>query len=328
MVIDILVRRLLALPAGLPGYLEIIRQFRASKVAIVMYHGVTDHPPAVFNWCQLKADEFARQIDFLADFYTVLHLDEVVVRLQRGHHLPARTACVTFDDGFRNVATTAFPILQRRQIPSTVFLVTSLVGTRQPAWPDRLYWRVANSTRDTVKFNNAEYRLRSNDDRATAYRCLVEQIKRLELAEREDRLAELAQALGDFRVHPESVVATLDWNEVDELARTGLVRFGSHTHTHPILSRCPVDAQRKELEMSRDILRERGQSAGLFAYPNGGPADFTTDTQRLLRELGYDCGLTTIPGLNGPDADLFALRRINVGAGTLGRQFRQRMAGL
>jgi peptidoglycan/xylan/chitin deacetylase (PgdA/CDA1 family) len=169
--------------------------------------------------------------------------------------------------------------------------VTSLVGTRQPAWPDRLYWSVACSTRDAVKSNGVEYRLGSNDDRATVYRSLVQQIKKMGLAEREDRLAGLAEALGNFHVHPEAVVATLDWSEVDALARTGLVRFGSHTHTHPILSRCPVDAQRKELEMSSDVLRERG----LSAYPNGSPADFTADTQRLLREMGYRCGLATIP---------------------------------
>jgi peptidoglycan/xylan/chitin deacetylase (PgdA/CDA1 family) len=321
-------RRLLALPARVPGYLELIRRLQAQKIAIVMYHGVTDCPPAVFNWCHLKVDEFARQIDFLVEHYTILHLEEVIERLHRGQSLPPRTACVTFDDGFRSVATTAFPILLRRQIPSTVFLVTSQVGTRQPAWPDRLYWNVACSTQGSVRFNGVEYHLGSNDDRATVYRRLAEQLKNMDLAEREDRLARLTEALGNFRVPSEAVVATLDWSEVDALARTGLVRFGSHTHTHPILSRCPVEVQREELETSRNVLQERGLSASLFAYPNGRPADFTADTQRLLRELGYRCGLTTIPGLNRPYADLYTLRRVNVGADILGLQFRLWMAGL
>ena len=294
----------------------------------MMYHGVTERPPAVFNWCQLVADEFARQIDFLTDHYTILHLDEIIERLHRGRPLPPRTACVTFDDGFRNVATTAFPILQRRQVPATVFLVTGLVGTRQPAWPDLLYYRVAHTIRDAVRFKGVEYRLDSDGDRAAAYREMVEQLKSMGLAEREDHLARLAESLGDLRVPPEAEVATLDWSEVDVLARTGLVRFGSHTHTHPILSRCQPEVQREELETSRDVLRERGLSAELFAYPNGSPADFTADTQVLLREAGYRCGLSTIPGINRPDADLYALQRVNVGSDTLGRQFALRMTGL
>src|SRR4051812_8143961 len=117
-------RRLLVLPSGLPGYIEWGRHAQRRAIAIVMYPGGTDQPLPFYYWCQLAADEFSRQVDHLADHYTILHLDEVVERLRLGRPLPPQTACITFDDGFRNVATTAFPILQGRQIPSTVFLVT------------------------------------------------------------------------------------------------------------------------------------------------------------------------------------------------------------
>jgi len=326
--ITMLTRRFVALPGKVPGYLSALRRLRSQEIAIVMYHGVTDRPLPVFNWCQLDADEFARQVDFLADHYTVLHLEEVIERLHRGETLPPRTACVTFDDGFRNVATTAFPILQQRQIPATVFLVTSVVGTGQPAWPDRLYYSVTHTTHDAVPFDGKQIRLNGPASRSEAYTALVEQLKRMEQPEREDRLARLAEVLGNPEVPPDAEVATLGWDEVDRLARTGLVQFGSHTHTHPILARCSLQMQRQELETSRDVLRERGLSAAPFAYPTGTPADFTAETQRLLHELGYRSGLATIPGLNRPDGDLYSLRRVNVGADTLGTQFALRMVGL
>ena len=112
------------------------------------------------------------------------------------------------------------------------------------------------------------------------------------------------------------------------MAATGLIRFGSHTHTHPILSRCDAEAQRRELKLSRDILRERGLSWRLFAYPNGTAADFTAETKSLLQELEYNCGLATIPGLNNAPCDLFEVRRLNVEADTTLRQFELRMVGL
>jgi peptidoglycan/xylan/chitin deacetylase (PgdA/CDA1 family) len=115
---------------------------------------------------------------------------------------------------------------------------------------------------------------------------------------------------------------------VDALRATGLVEFGSHTHTHPILSRCSLARQEHELRASRDVLRERLGRADLFAYPNGSRADFTSATQDLLRRLGYRCGVTTIPGLNRRGRDLYELRRVHVGADTSFATFEVRMLGL
>ena len=47
----------------------------------------------------------------------------------------------------------------------------------------------------------------------------------------------LAGYRGDFVAQN---LATLDWNEIEPMSRSGLIEFGSHTHTHPILSRCPL----------------------------------------------------------------------------------------
>ena len=152
-------RRLLALPIGVPGYLRALRGLKSRSIAIVMYHGVSAIPLPVFNWCHVDSAEFEKQIDFLASEYTVLHLSEVVERMKNGRPLPRATACVTFDDGLRNVVTTAFPILERRQVPATVFLVTSLVGTNQPPWTEKLYFSLVQTPRQSVRFDKYEYLL-------------------------------------------------------------------------------------------------------------------------------------------------------------------------
>jgi peptidoglycan/xylan/chitin deacetylase (PgdA/CDA1 family) len=312
----------------IPGGLRIVRNRRASSLAVVMYHGVVAQPLPVPHWCQLDATEFERQVEFLARTYKVLPLRDIVDRLRRGAPLPAHAACVTFDDGFRNVATTAFPILERHQVPSTVFLITGLVGTDQPAWPDHLFHDLCESARDSIVFEGRRWPLATTAQRAAAYRGLAERLKLMDDAKKEARLADLRDTLGHTLVAPGSPLATMGWAEVERLAGTGLVEFGSHTHTHPILSRCSVERQREELERSRDVLRERLGHCDLFAYPNGRPVDFTSETKGLLRALGYHCGLATIAGLNHPSCDLFGLRRVNVGATTVGRQFELKMVGL
>ena len=135
----------------------------------------------------------------------------------------------------------------------------------------------------------------------------------------------MREAIGWPEVPAESPLAVMGWDEVERLSTTGLFQFGSHTHTHPILARCSIAEQRRQLEVSRDVLRDRDLSWKLFAYPNGSPADFSAATESLLVELGYDCGLTTIPGLNSPEKDRFALCRVCVGGDASLLKFKFRM---
>src|SRR5262245_15466128 len=213
-------RRLLALPVVIPGYLRALRRMRSRSIAIVMYHGVTAERLPVFNWCHLDVSDFAKQVDFLISEYTILHLGEVVERMRNRRPLPERTTCLTFDDGFRNVATTAFPILERRQIPATVFLVTSLVGTNQPDWPDCLFFSFLQSRRQSVRFNNLEYPLITLEQRERAYSEVVSQLKLRDQWEKEERLEELKGTIGWPEVPPESPLATMGWEEVERLSRT------------------------------------------------------------------------------------------------------------
>jgi peptidoglycan/xylan/chitin deacetylase (PgdA/CDA1 family) len=323
------VRKTLRAASRCPGYLPLVRRLRSRDVAIVMYHGVTRRELPVFNWCQLDIGRFQHQLEFLTATYTVLPLAEVVRRLSTGASLPARTASVTFDDAFRNVYTTAYPLLKQHHAPATVFVVTSLAGTRQPAWPGMVYHAIISTRRTSVTFDGVTWPLASAADRSVAHITITARLKTLAVGERDARLSQIFDEVGTPPpVDVDSPLATMDWNEIQELAKTGLIDFGSHTHTHPILSRCDEAKQRDELRISRDILRDRLGVADLFAYPNGTRADFSDRTKSCLVDLGYLCGLSTVPGLNSANADLYALRRVNVGADTEFTKFEMAMTGL
>jgi peptidoglycan/xylan/chitin deacetylase (PgdA/CDA1 family) len=321
-------RRIATIPAAVPGYASTWRKLKSQALSIVMYHGVTERHLDVPNWSQLHVDEFGRQIEFLARHYRLLTLGDAIEALREGRPLPPRSACITFDDGFRNVATTAFPILQKYNAPATVFLITGLVGTNRAPWPEQLYQEIVDTRLKRIMFEGTEFSLDGPGQRENSYVSIVERLKKKPLADRQRCLAELTDALGATEIAQDASVSLMDWDEIEKLAGSGLMTFGSHSHTHPILSRCPVEVQRMELETSRNVLRERGLSADLFAYPNGTAADFTDDTKRILIDLGYRCGVATTVGLNEADADLYALKRVNVSNRTKGRKFELRMVGL
>jgi peptidoglycan/xylan/chitin deacetylase (PgdA/CDA1 family) len=304
-----------------------VRKLRTKSVAIVMYHGVLRHPPPVFDWCQLGSAQFEEQIAFLSHEYRIVPLSEALDRLSKGRSFGG-LCCITFDDGFRSFYTTAYPILKRYQAPASVFIVTSLPETRQPPWPEQLYTWIAASRLSSVFANGNNWPLRTLEQRSAAYKGIKAGLKALYVDEKDRALAKLQAALGvSLEVPSDSHLALMDWNEIEQLARTGDVSFGSHSHTHQILSCCSLERQREELQVSRNVLRDHVGVADTFAYPNGGRADFTSNTKHLLVELGYRCALATIPGLNSRKADFFELRRVRIGADTTFSKFERRMLG-
>ena len=131
-----------------------------------------------------------------------------------------------------------------------------------------------------------------------------------------DRLPTLTRT--DFIPRP------LDWGQVKEMHVHGIA-FGSHTLTHPMLSQVPLDEARREIALSRKAIEDRlGSEVSLFCYPRG---DFNTAVKRVVGEEGYAAACTTVPGVNGSRADLFALRRTYVSRRDTVSEFVKKVAG-
>lgn len=320
-------RKMLRAAAALPGGVHFVRRLQRGSVALVMYHGVVEQSLEVFNWSQLHRDEFEKQIEFLTQEYQVFPLREIIDRLNRGVSLPERAVCITFDDGFRNNLRSAYPVLLKYKAASTVFLVTSLMGATLPPWPEQLYFSLVNTALKSVQFEGEEIPLNTPQDRAAAYPKIGTRLKKLPVDKKDAVLEQLLGKLGRFSTQGNEALEMLTWAEVEKLNAEGLMTFGSHTHTHPILSQCSTDRQRFELQTSREMMMEHLGRGDLFAYPNGTEADFTGETKRLSRELGYECALSTIRGVNTPATDRYELRRVGVGADLSFSNFRIGMLG-
>jgi hypothetical protein len=129
-----------------------------------------------------------------------------------------------------------------------------------------------------------------------------------------DKLQELLSIEYDWERVP-SLQLPLSWEEIREMNESDVISIGSHTVTHPILSKCTPEQQRNELMFSRQrISEELGKYCTLFAYPNGGITDYNYETIRLLKELGYKSAVTTILGYNdGNNQNNYQLNRFGRG---------------
>ena len=110
----------------------------------------------------------------------------------------------------------------------------------------------------------------------------------------------------------EELFAFLSWNEVRSLKAQGF-EIASHTVTHPLLTRIPLETVRVELSESKcRIQAELGGNCPYIVYPNGTTADTSAAIFKECENVGYRLGFVLndrFADINGPR---MSIERINV----------------
>lgn len=293
-----------------PGSGARLRRRAVPPFLILIYHRI--HPePGPFMIDPVPPARFERQMRHLARAYRPLPLAELYERSREGT-VPPGAVAVTFDDGYADNATHALPILERYRIPATVFLVTGCIGTGRLLWHDEVLLAFRETKRGAVRLPGqargaAPLPLASDAERRRAAFAALAALKPLPESERHDGVRALREELGTGNASGERLM--LDWDQVRSMRARG-IHFGSHTETHPILSRVTPERAREEAVRSKAAIeRELGEEAAFFAYPNGRPEDFDETAVAALREAGYRAALTTSFGVNEAGDDPFRWRR-------------------
>lgn len=301
------------------GIDSLFRRLNRGKLLVVMYHGVTAtvHDPPV--WTQLPVEQFRWQLEFLREHYRMISLGELVDAVRNNKRLPDRTALVTFDDGLKNNFTVAFPVLQELNVPAAVYLTVDLIGSRQILWVDELYLflreAVARKLSLDLPIGEAQEHLREGQI-WKSYEIMVEALKRSGAADRTREMDRLRTFMPSGLQSSHEDFCLLDWSEVRDMHRSGLVEFGVHTATHRILSELKEEEWEREIVQPKHTLeRELNAEAASFCFPNGRPGvDFRTEHLDSLRKAGYACAFTTENALyNLHGGDSMSIGRVPAG---------------
>ena len=313
-------KRLLGLLAGAAAPAAVVRHRSAGRLLVLSYHGVLASADDTYvNRQCVDADMFDAQLTWLRRHFQVVSLSTAVARCARGEALPPRAVALTFDDGLKNVLDTALPILQRHGAPATCFVCTGYVGGDAWLWMDAVNGLVLSAPGPYLECDlggrRRRFRLSAIAERERAAESIRSHLKRLGPG---DRAVAIEQLRALSVIPPQSPHwspgrhSLLGWDDLRALVAGG-VEVGSHGQTHTVLSGLQPEAARHEIaESSARIERETGQCCELFSYPNGTAHDFSTAHESMLREHGYTAAVTQIRGLNRPDANPMALRRVNV----------------
>lgn len=266
------------------------------------------HRIVILTYHDIDAPTFKGHLEFLARTYNIVSLTEAVATVGHGEPLPERALVLTFDDGFKSFYTTVYPSLRQFRAPATVFLITGYVGTDDIPW----FGWIDLASRKRSDIADVLPNFLRGVEWPSLRRSLMAYLKTVPDEERRS-LTEKIMLRIEASDEEKDRYRLLTWNQVREMESSGLVSFGGHTRTHPILSRVGLDTAKQEIAgCAADLEREIGPATRHFAYPNGRPADFNEQVRSMVQEAGFASAVTSIRGTNGPGDDLFALRRITV----------------
>ena len=315
-----------------------IRNRSAPKVLILEYHRIADLESDPYLLC-VTPRHFGEHLRILKKYGYAMQLQQVSHAL-RDRKLPHRGIVMTFDDGYDDTLNTVKPLLDRYDMPATVFVVTGHIGHPREFWwdelerlllqpqslPETLRLRINGNlyqwdTGEATNYNQDEFQRNSGwnfgrADDPTLRHCLFRSLYQLLHFLPKEQQWNVLDVLLRWAGAKEMVRPThrtLSREEVVRLAAGGLVEIGAHTVTHPVLSAIPLDAQMHEIRGSKIALEEiLGGPTESFSYPHGLKSHYTMKTVSAVQEAGFVCACSSFAGVIRSDTDRFQLPRIVV----------------
>ena len=301
------------------------------KSPILMYHGVTNESFPV--WTQVQEDRFEKQMKYIREQKNPVSLQTIVDSIKNRTDLPPYSVAVTFDDGFKNNYTTAYPILKKYNIPATIFVTTSFIDNsglyEGYIWTDYIMTLLLETKSEQISVKNNILPLKTEQDKINAKVKICSHLKQIPNKEKFEYIQSLKKEHGVDRLKEKhDIFSGMNWDDVLEMDSDNLITFGAHTLNHEILSQLTDEQIYDEIIGGKEILSQKlGKPIKLFAYPNGQPSDYNVSAIKLAAD-NFLAALSTIEGLSGQDDDLYQLKRIPIGNDTKLWQFKLHLAGI
>jgi peptidoglycan/xylan/chitin deacetylase (PgdA/CDA1 family) len=291
---------------------------RRGAGTILRFERVRPQPPTRFQ--PLKSDEITpkfldRTIRALKRWkYDIVGIDEVC---RRAVTMPTRRrfVCLTFDGSYKDLITSAYPVLARHGVPFTVYLPTAFPDGLGEAWWLALEQIIARENRLSLMIARDErhFTIRKTSEKYELYTFLSGWLRSLTPADLSAAINDLCKRYSvDLAVL--SREASMDWADLAKLAADPNVTIGTATVNYPVLSNLKDAAALREMTMGRAVTETAlHRQITHFAYPFGDRESWRRAHLVMTEEAGFESAVSTIAGVveAAGRTNLHALPRIS-----------------
>jgi len=287
------------------------------RVLILSYHRVVgdfaEEEKRSLYTLNIEQRTFRRHLEVLQESHDVVSLDDALSVLQGTSQAARDVAVVTFDDGYRDVYTHAFPVMRDLRVPGVVYVPSGFVGTDRRLGHDRLFAALRRMNERgiapmAVGVGNPGERwlIDAFDGRVRPGVALERLIARHPTPGLLRLTDALEDRLGITAARPQPGELPMSWEMLRELDAYGVV-VGAHTAEHTVLTNQRLDDARREIAQCKAAL-EKGLRKPVkhFAYCNG---YYSAGVAQALKSEGFVSAVTTEDIPNTPGVDPFALKR-------------------
>ena len=290
-------------------------RWRRERLLILAYHGISVLDEHEWNNTQYMPPQVLRsRFRQLRDLgCAVLPLDEALTRLH-ARDLPDRAVAITFDDGFADFYSQAFPLIKEFELPVTLYLTTFYSEFNRPVFDLMVAYLLWKGRNETLDLNS----LIGSGGRVQLHRDETQDAARLQLlrfAKAQDFSAEEKDVLVGALAHAlrvdyellltKRVIQNVTPDEVRDLALNG-IDVQLHTHRH----RTPRERNLFMREIEDNRVRIQAMTGKLpthFCYPSG---VYDATFLPWLTQAGIVSATTCEPGFASVDSHPLLLPRL------------------
>ena len=245
--------------------------------------------------------------------YDIVTLDEVCRRAVTLAE-PRRFVCLTFDGAYKDLITSAYPVLTKHGVPFAVYVPTAFPDGVGEAWWLALEQVIAREARISLVVDRKEQRfdIGHTSDKYQLYAFLEGWMRSLAPADLSFAIRDLCTRYS-VDLAALSREASMDWDDLGRLAADPLVTMASATVNYPLLSNLKDADALREMTMGRAVAQAAfRREVRHFAYPFGDRAAFRRQHVAMADEAGFASAASTIPGIVETEgrSNLHALPRI------------------
>ncbi len=277
------------------------------RVLTLLYHRVRPYERDV-QLLSVTPEHFEQQMGWLKENYNMIGFADDWKSVE------GEAVCVTFDDGYRDNFLIAAPILNKLQIPATVFVTTENIDTEREMWWDELERNLLVDKKYQKTFHLSDelfectWDVGTFEQREDLYNTMHWLMKLTGTEKRNEWMWQLQEWNGyteNGRVE-NACAMTKDLESID----ISQIEIGVHTVSHPVLSKLSIEEQQNEIQMAKRKLEEiLGRQVLTMSYPFGSVSDYNEDTISVCKSLGFSKAAANIPGIWKPNDDLYQVPR-------------------